>query len=110
IEVFAKAHRPGDFLCSNDPAGKFGDRQRDRRFDGQLHHGHYTMPELSIQESEDTPCMDTAPKQTLVVIIDDSPTICKILETCLRREGHQAVSYSDPIQALQALFQGEVAR
>lgn len=54
--------------------------------------------------------MDTAPKQTLVVVIDDSPTICKILETCLRRAGHQAVSYPDPVQALQALFRGEIAR
>ena len=54
--------------------------------------------------------MDTTPKQTLVVIIDDSPTICKILETCLQREGHQAVSYLNPVQALQALLRGEVAR
>ena len=54
--------------------------------------------------------MDTAPKQTLVVVIDDSPTICKILETCLQREGYQAISYLNPVQALQALFRGEVAR
>ena len=54
--------------------------------------------------------MDTAHKQTLVVIIDDSPTVCKILEICLRREGYQAVSYLHPVQALQALFRGEVAR
>ena len=53
--------------------------------------------------------MDATPKQTLVVVIDDSPTICKILETCLRRAGHRAVSYSDPVQALQALFRGEIA-
>ena len=51
--------------------------------------------------------MDTTPKQTLVVVIDDSLTICKILETCLRRAGHQAVSYPDPVQAL---FRGEIAR
>lgn len=89
-------------LWPNMPAGS--------PFDGQLHHGHYTMRELPIQEREDHPCMDTAPKQTLVVVIDDSPTICKILETCLRRAGHQAVSYPDPVQALQALFRGEIAR
>ena len=110
IKAIATASRPGDFLCSNDPAGKFGDRQRDRRFDGQLHHGNYTMRELPIQESEVFRCMDTTPKQTMVVVIDDSPTICKILETCLRRAGHQAVSYTDPVQALQALFRGEIAR
>jgi twitching motility two-component system response regulator PilG len=54
--------------------------------------------------------MDTAHKQALVVIIDDSPTTCKILETCLRREGHQAISYLNPVQALQALLRGEIAR
>ena len=54
--------------------------------------------------------MDTAPKHTLVVIIDDSPTICKILETCLQREGYQAVSYLNPVQALQVLLRGEIAR
>ena len=79
-------------------------------FDGQLHHGNYIMLELSIQESEVLPCMDATHKQTLVVIIDDSPTICKILETCLRREGHQAISYLNPVQALQALLRGEIAR
>ncbi len=54
--------------------------------------------------------MDTPPKQTVVVVIDDSPTICKILETSLSREGYQVVSYLNPVQALQVLFQGEVAR
>jgi twitching motility two-component system response regulator PilG len=110
IKAIATASRSGDFLCFNDPADTFRDRQRDRRFDGQLHQGNYTMRELPIQEREDPPCMDTAPKQTLVVVIDDSPTICKILETCLRRAGHQAASYPDPVQALQALFRGEIAR
>ena len=54
--------------------------------------------------------MDTAHKQILVVIIDDSPTVCKILETCLHREGHQAISYLNPTQALRALLRGEIAR
>ena len=53
--------------------------------------------------------MDTAHKQGFVVIIDDSPTICKILETCLHREGHQAISYLNPVQALWALLGGEIA-
>jgi twitching motility two-component system response regulator PilG len=68
------------------------------------------MLELSKQESEVLACMDTAPKQTVVVVIDDSPTICKILETSLRREGYEVVSYLNPVQALQALFRREVAR
>lgn len=68
------------------------------------------MLELSTQESEIFACMDTPPKQTVVVVIDDSPTICKILETSLRREGYEVVSYLNPVQALQVLFWGEVAR
>ena len=34
----------------------------------------------------------------------------KILETCLQREGYQAVSYQNPVQSLQALLRGEIAR
>ena len=110
-KTFATARQPGVFLYSNDPAGTFADRQRDRRFDGQLHHGKYSTLELSIQESEVLPCMvDTTRKQAFVVIIDDSPTVCKILETCLHREGHQVISYLNPVQALRALLRGEIAR
>jgi twitching motility two-component system response regulator PilG len=67
------------------------------------------MLELSTQESEVLACMDTPSKQTMVVVIDDSPTICKILETSLRREGYEVVSYLNPVQALQVLFREEVA-
>jgi twitching motility two-component system response regulator PilG len=42
----------------------------------------------------------------LVMIIDDSLTVRKIIETSLRREGFESVSYPDGIEALRALQQG----
>src|SRR5207302_11336450 len=39
----------------------------------------------------------------LVMIIDDSLTVRKIIETSLRREGIETVSYPDGIEALRAL-------
>ncbi len=39
----------------------------------------------------------------LVMIIDDSPTVRKIIETSLRREGFDSISYCDGIEALRAL-------
>ena len=39
----------------------------------------------------------------LVMIIDDSLTVRKIIETSLRREGIASVSYADGIEALRAL-------
>jgi twitching motility two-component system response regulator PilG len=39
----------------------------------------------------------------LVMVIDDSLTVRKIIETSLRREGIASVSYADGIEALRAL-------
>lgn len=39
-----------------------------------------------------------------ILVIDDSPTIRKILETCLQRAGHQVTSYPDGIAALSQLI------
>ncbi len=39
----------------------------------------------------------------LIMVIDDSPTVRKIIEVCLRREGLEVVSYPDGIQALRAI-------
>ena len=41
----------------------------------------------------------------LVMIIDDSLTVRKIIETSLRREGFESVSYPDGIEALRALHE-----
>jgi len=42
----------------------------------------------------------------LVMIIDDSLTVRKIIETSLKREGFASVSYPDGIEALRALSEG----
>jgi twitching motility two-component system response regulator PilG len=42
----------------------------------------------------------------LVMIIDDSLTVRKIMETSLKREGFASVSYPDGIEALRALNEG----
>lgn len=35
-----------------------------------------------------------------VMVIDDSPTICKILETCLHRAGYEVKCFGDGVEAL----------
>jgi twitching motility two-component system response regulator PilG len=40
----------------------------------------------------------------LVMVIDDSPTVRKILEVTLRREGMEVVSYPDGVEALRAVM------
>lgn len=44
--------------------------------------------------------MDTT-RQLRVMVLDASPTSCKILEVILRREGHRVVSFGDPLEALR---------
>ncbi|HZT98777.1 MAG TPA: response regulator [Ktedonobacteraceae bacterium] len=39
----------------------------------------------------------------LIMVIDDSPAIRKIVETCLRREGFTVASFADGIEAMQFL-------
>lgn len=43
-----------------------------------------------------------------VMVIDDSLTVRKIMESSLRREGFQAVSFADGLQAMSALSRGEI--
>lgn len=43
----------------------------------------------------------------LVMVIDDSLIVRKIIETSLRREGFESVSYPDGIEALRALAEGQ---
>ena len=38
------------------------------------------------------------------VVIDDSPIVRKIIETCLHRAGYQVTSFSDPAPALRCLL------
>jgi len=39
----------------------------------------------------------------LVMIIDDSPAVRKIVEVSLRREGIESISYADGVEALRSL-------
>ncbi len=46
----------------------------------------------------------------LVMIVDDSLTVRKIIETSLRREGFEYVSFSDGIEALRAITEQRLTR
>jgi twitching motility two-component system response regulator PilG len=46
----------------------------------------------------------------LVMIVDDSLTVRKIIETSLRREGFDSVSYADGIDALRAITEQRINR
>jgi twitching motility two-component system response regulator PilG len=39
----------------------------------------------------------------LILVIDDSPTICKVIDTCLCREGYEVLSFSSGLDALRWL-------
>ena len=46
----------------------------------------------------------------LVIVIDDSSTVRKILEVTLRREGIEIVSYPDGVEALRAMTTRQLDR
>jgi twitching motility two-component system response regulator PilG len=46
--------------------------------------------------------METSSQQRIMVI-DDSPTVCKILEISLKRVGFSVMCFADPVEALIAL-------
>jgi twitching motility two-component system response regulator PilG len=46
----------------------------------------------------------------LVMVIDDSPTVRKIVEVSLKREGFSVVAFSDGIEALRALTTRQLDR
>jgi DNA-binding response OmpR family regulator len=50
-----------------------------------------------VESSED------ASMSKLVMVIDDSATVRKIVETCLRREGFTVEGYSDGVEAMRSL-------
>jgi twitching motility two-component system response regulator PilG len=47
---------------------------------------------------------------TLVMVIDDSPTVRKLIEVTLRREGMEVVSYADGIEAFRAITTTQLDR
>jgi len=50
------------------------------------------------------PLQPVHPSQKFILVIDDSPTVRKILETCLRRESFQVESFHDGIEAIRWLI------
>ena len=46
----------------------------------------------------------------LVMVIDDSPTVRKIIEVSLGREGLDVISYPDGVEALRAVATGQLDR
>jgi DNA-binding response OmpR family regulator len=57
---------------------------------------------LVVEKRERGPDM-----RKLVMVIDDSSTVRKIIETSLKREGFDCVSFADGIEALSALNKGQ---
>ncbi|SRR5579884_552654 len=43
----------------------------------------------------------------LIAVIDDSQTVCKILETCLKRECYRVISFKDGVTALRHYIKEE---
>ena len=50
-----------------------------------------------------------APPQPLVIVIDDSPAVRRVVEICLGREGISTASFASGIEAVAALMRGDVA-
>lgn len=46
--------------------------------------------------------MDTTRRHPLVLVVDPSPTLRKIMELVFNREGGEVIQYSDPVQVLKA--------
>lgn len=49
-------------------------------------------------------------KKLFIVVIDDSITVCQILEGVLTKEGHQVQSFQHPVPALLSINTSEIPR
>ena len=94
LAVLARCH-----CMPNDPTATFAKRQRDRRSMDIATTA--SIARWRCPYKEETSHMSAR----FIMIIDDSPTICKILEVTLSRQGHQVMSFQQPVLALHALFQ-----
>lgn len=48
------------------------------------------------------------PLVPLVFVIDDSPTVRKLVEVALQREGFRVISFADGVEAMRSLVQPDV--
>lgn len=70
-----------------------------------MHKVRLLSPAGTEQVSADSPSsapMSGAPA-SIILLIDDSPTIRKVVEMCLRREGYAVVSFANGVDALRWL-------
>src|SRR5260221_3582514 len=67
----------------------------------------YTQRELRRLPTAEYSRTETSGMSRLIVVIDDSLTVRKILETCLRRAGYEVKSFPDGVEALRWLTKPE---
>src|SRR5579859_5222201 len=67
-------------------------------------------------EKDDTPSSWVAPiwdpaaqLQPMVMVIDDSPAVRRVVEICLGRQGISTASFASGIDAIEAFSRGEIA-
>lgn len=63
------------------------------------------VPDLLPQQLRDVLAEQKANRSPKVLCIDDSPAICRQLETILKQSGYQCVSVQDPLQAIPSLLE-----
>lgn len=63
------------------------------------------VPDLLPQQLREVLAEQTAKRPPKVLCIDDSPAICRQLETILKQSGYQCVSLQDPLQAIPSLLE-----
>jgi twitching motility two-component system response regulator PilG len=66
-----------------------------------------TSPKYSDARTALTTQHMNAGQCRLVMAIDDSPTVRKIVETCLRREGFEVESFPDGVEAIRWLARSD---
>jgi twitching motility two-component system response regulator PilG len=66
-----------------------------------------TLRKLVLLAADDERARVAPARPPFIWIIDDSPTVRKIVETCLRREGFEVKSFGDGVEALRWLASPE---
>ena len=61
------------------------------------------LTQTQLPHALQIPPQPVHPSQKFILVIDDSATVRKILETCLRRESFQVESFHDGIEAIRWL-------
>ncbi len=62
-------------------------------------------PTIDIDSFPVLPAITPIPSHKLVICIDDSPQVCKLMSTIVTKAGYQFISIQDPTQALPKLLE-----